>query len=66
MTMGRPGYEESTAGDDATSGDAGIEQDAGLVGYVQEGDDGTGLLMASQHEDDVHTKDVNPNDAEKR
>lgn len=50
--MGRPGFDESATGG---SGDDGT--DAGLVGYVQESDDGTGFLMASANEDDVYTAD---------
>ncbi|QZQ53714.1 hypothetical protein KZI27_00290 (plasmid) [Curtobacterium sp. TC1] len=52
MTMGRPGFDESAPGGNGDDG-----TDAGLIGYVQEGDDGTGFLTASASEDDTYTAD---------
>lgn len=57
--MGRPGFDESADG----GGEA--NTDAGLIGYVQESDDGTGFLMASANEDDIYTADGGHEDHER-
>jgi len=58
--MSRPGFDDSE-----TSGGGDDGTDSGLVGYVQESDDGTGFLMASANEDDIYTADGGREDHER-
>lgn len=51
MKVGRPGFDDSTAGD----GDQ--DEDAGLDGYLQESDDSSGSLTASADEGDGYKAD---------
>lgn len=61
--MARPEF-DGAGMDGATpdSEDGNDDLDAGLIGYVQEGADDTGLLTASQNDEDTLTADATPDE----